>query len=625
MTRAFGDVALNTGPFFDAHPSVTTCVSLLGLERTKIGRCGHASAGGNARRRPRLARLAAVVDPRRVTVRADADAVSARVARSSSSLARDSQTHSPNAYSSTFLPATARAADNATSRDVIPLARMRPSASLGTANCQNIAHDGTNATIGATRSEAATTTVTTPTMATPNVTWDVHSIARMTSEKVVEMDARDARDARGRAGDIARRCVRARVDGVGVRALVYADVDDDAIGRLDVESTGTSSSRARAIDRRARMSTRARCAVIAARARRESRPRRARAGGERYARPTRARALTVPAPFELDDDDDGVVRAMRDAARAAMDVAMSHRRRARVAETKRDATVATTADVAAQAACARRLRERAATSTTMFVGEETMAAVEDASVMRDVVRACAATIGDVSVEDVRSALASRAPPAGAPYFVCDPLDGTKAFVSGDENTQQFVFGLARVTPGVGLDAAVMIAPKWPGGGVELVAKKGAGCFARRLDEDGFRRLETPQPTSLDDDLSVVISAHETFEDLPLGKFGVRPTRVTRLCCGSLAKYVKVALGEAHVFVQHPKENDAFVNSWDHGAGVLCCEEAGARVTDALGDALRFEESEDKRRFAPGGGGVICAARSVHDDVVRAYARGLKVW
>ena len=502
---------------------------------------------------------------------------------------------------------------------------MRPSASLGTANCQNIAHDGTNATIGATRSDAATTTVTTPTMATPNATWDVHSSARMTSEKVVEMDARDARDARGRAEDIAVRCARARADGVGVRAPVCGDDDDDddAIGRLDVESTGTSHHhRARAIDRRARMSTRARGAVIVARARRASRPRRARAGGERRARPTRA--LTVSAPNELDDDD-GVVRAMRDAARAAMDVAMSHRRRARVAETKRDATVATTADVAAQVACARRLRERDATSTTMFVGEETMAAVEDASVMRDVVRACAVAIGEVSAEEVRSALASRAPAAGAPYFVCDPLDGTKAFVSGDESTQQFVFGLARVTPGVGLDAAVMIAPKWPGGGVELVAKKGAGCFARRLDEDGFRRLETPQPTSLDDDLSVVISAHETFEDLPLGKFGVRPTRVTRLCCGSLAKYVKVALGEAHVFVQHPKENgDAFVNSWDHGAGVLCCEEAGARVTDAFGEALRFEESEDKRRFAPGGGGVICAARSVHDDVVRAYTRGLEV-
>jgi 3'-phosphoadenosine 5'-phosphosulfate (PAPS) 3'-phosphatase len=159
----------------------------------------------------------------------------------------------------------------------------------------------------------------------------------------------------------------------------------------------------------------------------------------------------------------------------------------------------------------------------------------------------------------------------------------------------------------------------------LVAKKGAGCFARKLEEDAFRRLEMPQPTSLSDELSVVISAHETFEDLPLGKSGVRPTRVSRLCCGSLAKYVKVALGEAHVFIQHPKANgDAFVNSWDHGAGVLICEETGARVTDALGEALRFEESEDKRRFAPGGGGVICAARSIHDDVVRAYARGLEV-
>ena len=99
---------------------------------------------------------------------------------------------------------------------------------------------------------------------------------------------------------------------------------------------------------------------------------------------------------------------MRDGARAAIDVAMSHRRIARIAETKRDATVATTADVAAQAACARRLRGRAATSTTTFVGEETTSAVEDARVMKDVVDACAATMGEISVEEVRSALTSRA-------------------------------------------------------------------------------------------------------------------------------------------------------------------------------------------------------------------------
>ena len=72
------------------------------------------------------------------------------------------------------------------------------------------------------------------------------------------------------------------------------------------------------------------------------------------ARERSARAPVVSARFELDrtDDDDDALRAMRDAARAAIDVAMSHRRVARVAETKRDATVATTADVAAQAACA---------------------------------------------------------------------------------------------------------------------------------------------------------------------------------------------------------------------------------------------------------------------------------
>ena len=62
-----------------------------------------------------------------------------------------------------------------------------------------------------------------------------------------------------------------------------------------------------------------------------------------------------------------------------------------------------------------------------------------------------------------------------------------------------------------------------------------------------------------------------------------------------------------------------MNTWDHAAGVLCCAEAGAVVSDLHGDPLNF--ASDRRRLAPGGGGIICAAKEIHTDVVRAFRVG----
>jgi 3'(2'), 5'-bisphosphate nucleotidase len=106
---------------------------------------------------------------------------------------------------------------------------------------------------------------------------------------------------------------------------------------------------------------------------------------------------------------------------------------------------------------------------------------------------------------------------------------------------------------------------------------------------------------------------------------VSPARVRRLCCGSLCKYVDVVAGSSSIFIQHAKEgaDDARVNSWDHVAGVLCAEEAGCVVTDLHGRPLAFVDRDgDRRRFSPGGGGLICAAKSIHENVVRAFQEGI---
>jgi 3'(2'), 5'-bisphosphate nucleotidase len=318
--------------------------------------------------------------------------------------------------------------------------------------------------------------------------------------------------------------------------------------------------------------------------------------------------------LKLDD-----VIAARTAAHAAVTTAMRAKKTNTIATVKSDSSVATTADLAAQIVCRKMLES---TTPYGFVGEEThVEALEDAGTLEAVLEACGAVM-DINASDAVEALRDGVEDSRE-YWVCDPLDGTKAFVS-DEKTKQFVFGLALVED-AGPRVAVMMAPNWyNGGGIELFAVRGHGCFSRAFGEDAFRvSCASPRPERLTD-ARVVVSAHEDFERLPLGRAGVKPAAVSKLCCGSLCKYIAVCVGDADVFIQHPKKDDLFVNSWDHAAGVLCAREAGAVVTDTNGERLSVTGPDgDRRLMLPGGGGVIVASKAIHEDVVRAYALGLE--
>lgn len=338
----------------------------------------------------------------------------------------------------------------------------------------------------------------------------------------------------------------------------------------------------------------------------------------------------VRASKRVDEEDDDaqaleqllkldVVIAARTAAHAAVTTAMRAKKTNTIATVKSDSSVATTADLAAQIVCRKMLES---TTPYGFVGEEThVEALEDAGTLEAVLEACGAVM-DINASDAVEALRDGVEDSRE-YWVCDPLDGTKAFVSDDE-TKQFVFGLALVDD-AGPRVAVMMAPNWyDGSGIELFAVRGHGCFSRAFGDDAFRAsCASPRPERLND-ARVVVSAHEDFERLPLGRAGVKPAGVSKLCCGSLCKYIAVCVGDADVFIQHPKKDDPFVNSWDHAAGVLCAREAGAVVTDTNGEHLSVTGADgDRRLMLPGGGGVIVASKAIHGDVVRAYALGLE--
>ena len=339
--------------------------------------------------------------------------------------------------------------------------------------------------------------------------------------------------------------------------------------------------------------------------------------------------------------------------------------------TKDDDTPVTVADLACQALITQALRKSLG-DDTVVIGEEddavcivdnTTSAAVAAAVERhggDGATAVDALAQRVCVDDeALDALSMRtrngtrnrhteASKTDPPYFVLDPIDGTKAFVRGidDPRRPQCVVGLALVDPQtMAPTLGVMGLPYWRGEplgpnegiGIVVAAAAGKGCWYKPLfsgDGDaGWRRTNV---TSLRDvqDAIVVVSEHENLAELPIGlalssrKFGGESQSPDsfRMGCGSLCKYAAVALNVAQVFVQHPPVDYALKGKrshvWDHAAGMACCVEAGAAVTDLNGGAVKLGDGEyEVRAFEPGGGGILVAASGIHARCLELYTRG----
>ena len=82
---------------------------------------------------------------------------------------------------------------------------------------------------------------------------------------------------------------------------------------------------------------------------------------------------------------------------------------------------------------------------------------------------------------------------------------------------------------------------------------------------------------------------------------------------SQAKYATVARGQADLYLRMPTRPGYVERIWDHAAGMLVAEEAGAIVTDITGKALDFNHGwglEENR-------GVVCAHPALHQAVIEA--------
>lgn len=183
-------------------------------------------------------------------------------------------------------------------------------------------------------------------------------------------------------------------------------------------------------------------------------------------------------------------------------------------------------------------------------------------------------------------------------WIVDPLDGTKEFLS---QNGEFAIMIGLAIRGEAVLGVVYL----PDGDIMYSAARGHGAWVERdastsrlrCDPVGVRGLRLVGSRSHPDPLLVRIQES-------LGITDVRP-------CGSVGvKCALIAEGERDLYV-HPVP---YLNEWDTCAPEAMMREAGAFVTDCLGEPLRY----NKRNPAQPNG-IVVRGPGVADSVLERIA------
>jgi len=296
--------------------------------------------------------------------------------------------------------------------------------------------------------------------------------------------------------------------------------------------------------------------------------------------------------------------------------------------TKDDRSPVTVADYAVQAIVALELRRMLGDDTIRIVGEEHAAALREDhhAAVREAVVASVQLLDDRLDEDeILGAIdACDHDGSGSAYWTLDPVDGTKGFLRG----QQYAIALAYIEHGE-VRHGVMGCPNLPmhqslpldeadDHGTVYAASKGFGTWEYHADDVN----DTPNhitilPEEADDPMRVcesVESGHSNQDGTArlierLGGAG-EPARLD-----SQAKYAVVARGQADAYLRLPTSKAYVEKIWDHAAGSLIAEEAGAVVSDAFGHKLDFTHG----RLLSANRGIVCAVPRWHGRIIEAIS------
>lgn len=209
----------------------------------------------------------------------------------------------------------------------------------------------------------------------------------------------------------------------------------------------------------------------------------------------------------------------------------------------------------------------------------------------------------------------------SPYrWAIDPIDGTKGFI----RRQQYAVAIGLLHENVPL-AAVLVCPNLEvdhdqtdgAKGVILAAARGEGAVQVPLDGGESRPIHVNQ-TSEPGSVRVLGSVESSHGDPKLltslveeEGFGGGVVRVD-----SQVKYGVLARGGAEIYLRPRSKPEWRERIWDHAAGMLVAQEAGAVTTDMDGKPLDFTTG----KILQNNRGVLTTHGPMHDQVVAALAR-----
>ena len=214
--------------------------------------------------------------------------------------------------------------------------------------------------------------------------------------------------------------------------------------------------------------------------------------------------------------------------------------------------------------------------------------------------------------------------SAAAYWTLDPIDGTKGFL----RNQQYAIALGRIEDGI-VTQGVMGCPALPldqegpldvpdPDGVLYAAVRGEGAWEFAGGDPQADRLRVNvRPVQGGRSLRFcgsVEKAHSNRSDADrladhIGNVG-EPARLDSQC-----KYSLVARGQADAYLRLPTRAGYVEKIWDHAAGSVIAEEAGAIVSDINGVPLDFSHGP----LLTANRGVITAIPELHPKLIEAIS------
>lgn len=186
-----------------------------------------------------------------------------------------------------------------------------------------------------------------------------------------------------------------------------------------------------------------------------------------------------------------------------------------------------------------------------------------------ILRGLAEVTPDIPVVAEESVAAGRVPTlTGRPFWLVDPLDGTKEFLS---RNGEFTVNIALVEEGVPVLGVVHA----PAAGLTYVGTPGQA--QRYADGDGHSLAVVPAPPA---GFRALVSRSHLDPQTKEWLAGI--TVSSFVAAGSSLKFCRIAEGAADVYPRFGRTME-----WDTAAGHAVLRAAGGAVTSPSGDSLRY--------------------------------------